>query len=412
MTPFRGLVMSGLIGMAVSCATVQPSIVERGGQYIITVALTDRSAGAIPSDSNRGYLLDGEWRIPMSVRKQVRLLVADYDLEVIDAWPLVSIDEYCIVVGDLAEQLDTLSRDERVASVEPIHRFIAMRTVRRYNDTELRVQLGEDVQAMNRLHEWATGKGVRVGIIDTPIDIAHPDLKHRIKSEEVFLSSDPRPRDLVHGTAVAGIIGAEANNGVGIVGFAPDVEMRGYGACRFFDESSLTICNTFSLAKAIEAAAADDLDVLNLSLAGPYDALLERQLDRMIQRGTIVVAADDPDSVSVRFPAMMAHVIAATTLEDGRSLSPNRIRIEDEHLSTESGGGYRFFYGSSMSAARLTALISLLLEKSPGLSVTNARESLEQIIEGCNSPSVGSECAMKFALADRAKAFSLYQGKR
>jgi len=109
---------------------------------------------------------------------------------------------------------------------------------------------------------------------------------------------------------------------------------------------------------------------------------------------------------------MMAHVIAATTLEDGRSLSPNRIRIEDEHLSTESGGGYRFFYGSSMSAARLTALISLLLEKSPGLSVTNARESLEQIIEGCNSPSVGSECAMKFALADRAKAFSLYQGKR
>ena len=400
-----------MCGLLQSCTSPSVEVDNGRGEFIITVALPDGNAAGAPSDADKAYGLGVGWQVPIGVRKVVRLLAKDYGFRIVDTWPLYSIHEYCIVTDRISD-VESLSRDGRVTSVQPIHRFVAMDSAPPHNDAELKAQLGGNVDALNRLHEWSTGNGVKVGIIDTPIDVRHPDLEHRIKSQTMFVPATSNISDLVHGTAVAGIIGAEANNGIGIVGFAPDTEIYGYGACRFSKQGSHTVCNTFSLAKAIEAAGGDHLDVLNLSLAGPYDALLDRLLEAVIGKGVIVVAADNPGSTTLRFPAMMAGVIAVSTLNDDRAVSPTPVRIEDEHLSTVPGGGYRYFYGSSMSAARVAALVSLLLEKSPALTEQGARNSLRSIANDCARDSLAGACAMRFALVDDAPAFSMGRATR
>ncbi|MBD3647687.1 MAG: S8 family serine peptidase, partial [Pseudomonadales bacterium] len=283
-----------------------------------------------------------------------------------------------------------------------------MKSAPRYNDEKLEAQFGDHVASVERLHAWSTGKGVKVGVIDTPIDRNHPDLESRIETQEVFFSERLDSADLVHGTAVAGIIGAQAGNGIGIVGFAPDTELHSYAACFHRDDWQRTVCNTFSLAKALAAVADDGIHVLNMSLAGPEDFLLARLIDALINQGTMVVASDNPDSGALRFPASMARVIAATRLGDTRQTSPPLIKTDDEHLTTGTGGTYQYFYGSSMSAARVTALISLLLERNPGIDDLETRRLLADIADNCHT-TFGAEdsCAMKFAISDQVVAFSM-----
>lgn len=229
----------------------------------------------------------------------------------------------------------------------------------------------------------------------------------QIYAETVFTGAPPRLPDLVHGTAVTGIIAANHR-----VGFAPDAQLHVYGACHFQSTLNQTVCNTFSLAKAIEAAVADRLGVVNISLAGPYDALLARQIDALMNSGAIVVAADNPDSDSRRFPAMLERVISATVPGDKRQLSPAPIRVEDEHFSTRAGGGYQFFYGSSMSAARVTGLITVLLQRRPGLTANAARRILGDIHRHCTQAPPEAACTLKFALTEGMSPKTMNQVKR
>ena len=157
---------------------------------------------------------------------------------------------------------------------------------------------------------------------------------------------------------------------------------------------------------------ADRLGVVNISLAGPYDALLARQIDALMNSGAIVVAADNPDSDSRRFPAMLERVISATVPGDKRQLSPAPIRVEDEHFSTRAGGGYQFFYGSSMSAARVTGLITVLLQRRPGLTANAARRILGDIHRHCTQAPPEAACTLKFALTEGMSPKTMNQVKR
>ena len=74
-------------------------------------------------------------------------------------------------------------------------------------------------------HQWSTGKGVRIAVVDSGIDIGHPDLLGRVAlfRDLTGLSGDGQQME-THGLAVAGIIAAAAGNGKGIVGVAPDAK--------------------------------------------------------------------------------------------------------------------------------------------------------------------------------------------
>src|SRR5258705_9176099 len=144
------------------------------------------------------------------------------------------------------------------------------------------------------MQQRATGRGIRVAVIDTGGDRSHPDLRGRIDTARNFVSDDARFDSDIHGTAVAGIIAANADNGIGIVGLAPDAGLLVLKACwQHAIDDVRAQCNTFTLAKALTFAIDQRADIINMSLGGPNDPLLGLLIEIALTRGIIIVAAQD-----------------------------------------------------------------------------------------------------------------------
>ncbi|MFL6728825.1 MAG: S8 family peptidase, partial [Sphingomicrobium sp.] len=122
------------------------------------------------------------------------------------------------------------------------------------------------------LHELATGRGVKVAVIDSGIEARHPDLAGQLTVNRNFIAGRA-PAFEQHGTGVAGIIAAKADNHIGIAGVAPGARLLGLRAC--WQASSIrTVCDSFSLVKALYFAVGQKAEVINMSLSGPDDRLL------------------------------------------------------------------------------------------------------------------------------------------
>jgi len=220
---------------------------------------------------------------------------------------------------------------------------------------------------------------VRVAIVDTGADRTHPDLNGHISIARDFVAAGAIDVDRqfdsdIHGTAVAGIIVAAANNHVGIVGLAPDAEVLMLKACWQLNADEIAArCNSFTLAKALSFAIEQRVDIINLSLGGPADPLLIQLLQVALTRGILIVAAQDPLE---QFPAGLPGVIAVNAVAGpdidavARTVAINsdiagaepRLIVEaqaSELLSTSPKGRYDYFSGSSMAAARVTGLSAL-----------------------------------------------------
>lgn len=360
----------------------------------------------IPKDQQSSRLLTGiknyhngsnQWNLPLSLRGDVSDIIKQYRLNVIDVWPLENIHELCVVVKLDTEQLANLRADRRIADIQAVNHFDVMAGVS-YNDPQFSVQFGEQTRQVEKLHEWSTGQNIKIGIIDTAIDLDHEDLTGKVISQQYYIDDELDLTDHLHGTAVAGIIAANSDNGLGVVGLAPDVALRSYAACYYRDEWQRTVCDTFALAKALAAAHKDELDILNLSLSGPEDRLLSRLIKSLIQDGTIVVAADNAAAPAKRFPASMEIVIAVATRDEKKHYQPPSLKIADEHLSTKPGDGYQFFYGTSMAAARASALIALIISKQ-SQDYQQVRTILMTIHDSCKERHDTEKiCALAFAV--------------
>jgi subtilisin family serine protease len=212
------------------------------------------------------------------------------------------------------------------------------------------------------LRELATGRNVRVAVIDSMVDAGHPDLAGQVWLARNFAPERPSAPE-THGTGVAGIIAAVADNHLGIAGVAPGVRLMALRAC--WQEPQATSCNTLSLAEALHFAIDHDAQVINMSLAGPPDPLLGRLLDVAVGRGIVLVGAADPNLPHGGFPASHAGVIAvsddataAHTL--GAVLAPGR-----DVPTTEPGGRWYLVNGSSYAAAHVSGLYALMRERRP-----------------------------------------------
>src|SRR5262245_526956 len=143
-----------------------------------------------------------------------------------------------------------------------------------------------------------TGAGVTIGIVDTGIDAAHPDLQNvagglNCVSNEVIGNPNaaknwrPALKDGEHGTHVAGIAAGRGTTS-GFRGVAPGATLRAY---RVFPDVGGPASN-FDIAKGIDAAVNDKCDIINLSLGGPTkDDLTQAAIDRALAAGIVVVVA-------------------------------------------------------------------------------------------------------------------------
>ena len=190
-----------------------------------------------------------------------------------------------------------------------------------------------------------------------------PNLSGRVAVEQNFVDARVHVAES-HGTAVAGIIGARADDGEGIVGIAPQARLMALRAC-WEVSAEKTLCSSFTLAKALQVAIEDKADVINLSLTGPQDELLARLLDVAIERRTTVVGAVDPDMPDGGFPASHRGVLAVSDESSHRSSGPVLIAPGDDIPTTAPGGRWNFVSGASYAAAHVAGMVALVKELAP-----------------------------------------------
>ena len=135
-------------------------------------------------------------------------------------------------------------------------------------------------------------------------------------------------------------------------------------------------CSSFTLAKALQFALDENAQVINLSLGGPRDRLLERLLDIALSRGITIVGAADPKLGNGGFPASHRGVLAVAG-DDGHDVAGDILLAPGRDIpTTMAGQKWGFVTGSSFAAAHVTGLVALLRELAPDLRPDQLREAL------------------------------------
>jgi subtilisin family serine protease len=348
--------------LAGACATrpttAPPDPVRLAEAQVLVTFPMSRQAPDAAGGSRRSYHSGDAWAVPLHTRQQARRFARDHGLTEVGAWPIGLLGVYCVAYQATGEPtgpalIERLQGDPRTQLVQANARFSGMTTVDDrvgYNDPLVDVQYGEFVGRLASLHAITGGEKVRIGVIDTSVDLDHPDLAGQV-TRQVELVPAHSAEERLHGTAVTGVIAAAAGNGEGLVGIAPRADVYVYGACSVQDEA--TWCSSFSIAQALAEAIEADMDVINMSFAGPEDPLITALLDKALDTDTVLVAAGNTDVPGRRFPAGLPGVYSADN-------DHNLWFAYPERLSTRAGGSYQVFFGSSISSAGMTGLAALV----------------------------------------------------
>lgn len=295
-----------------------------------------------------------------AARRTAAAVARSYGLHLAVDWPMPALGLDCYVM-DVPEPLQPLevatrvSREPGVAWAQPMGVFRTLGA----GDPLMAQQPAAVEWHLDDLHRTATGRDVRVGVVDSGVQADHPDLLDQV-AEQVNLVTDRPLVPELHGTAVAGIIAAREGNRVGIAGVAPLARIVGLRACWQLSASD-TRCNSLSLALALSAAIERNVQVINMSLAGPQDRLIQRFIETAQDRGIAVVAARDGAARDGGFPASMKGVIAVSETPPpptSHGVAAPGIDV----LTTLPPSRWGIVSGSSYAAAHVSGLVALVLD--------------------------------------------------
>lgn len=334
-------------------------------------------AGSTP----RGYDSIATYGVSAEARRTARAIAAEYGLQEAAAWPIRALRVHCLVYRipdgqDRDAIVARLAANPRVELAQPLQTFATSATG--YDDRYVDLQRSFADMSVAAAHRWSLGVGVTVAIVDSGIDASHPDLEGRVRTSLDFV--DPRadqPEHGRHGTEVAGVIAAVGNNGRGIVGVAPGVELLALRACWQATASSAAAqCSTFTLALALGAAIDARADVINLSLVGPPDRLLSALVEKATSLGAIVVGAVPASGRLEGFPAGTPGVLAVDMAE--RLVTAPALQAPGQEILTLTpDGGYDFASGNSLAVANVTGAVALLRARRP-VAAPQARSLLQE----------------------------------
>ncbi len=400
-----------------SLLLVEPATAQRNDtERDILVTFDNQGARAQSTGMSAPYRNRKRYSIAAAARRSADEVRNEYALLEVDHWPIRSLSVYCFVYrvpsGEDREALiDRLKSDARIESVQALHEFETGTSANtNYDDTYANLQYGLGILDISAAHRISRGQGVRVAIIDSDADSKHEDLKGRLSKIEVFVNSKSGT-DAEHGTAVASVIGANANNAKGIVGIAPEARLELFVSCWSDDATDNAICDSFTLAKALDTLLEEPPDILNMSLTGPFDPLLARLLDEVQDAGVVMIAAR-PTVVNSgnHFPASLEAVISVGNSErrpqgsGGSSQQSLDIYAPGQQIMVAvPNNSYDFRSGSSLAAAHVSGAVALLLAVSPDLSFSSILEFLRESQYAGPTGAVSINACIVLQLADPAR---------
>ncbi len=251
---------------------------------------------------------------------------------------------------------------------------------------------------LEQLNNQYSGAGITIGLVDDGIDTSHPDLQSQIdfalSYDAVYKTQDGKHKTVFdfHGTMVAGIMVATANNETGIVGIAPDAEIAStrvnwkweaitdaLGKQYQFDISN----NSWS---AVDPFG-DNFNSTTLTFA--YEALRRGVENGRGQNGTVFVfsagnSASSGDNTNYHNFQNAREVITVAAAQSDGSLAsfstPGANVLVGAYgvglLTTVRGGHYANFSGTSGAAPVVSGVVALMLEANPNLGYRDVQKIL------------------------------------
>jgi subtilisin len=353
----------------------------------LLITFVDRTINRdLTVNTQDNYRLRGQYNNSGWSERFAHQLAKRYQLQFVAQWPVTELGVSCVVYQvpeslSLQQIMTALQHDRDVSAVQLMHSFEVLSDQQSankpYNDPYLKLQTGFQSLGITELHKKSTGQGVRIALIDTGVDIDHPDLKGQI---HYFENMAPEPNSPnfaeMHGTAVAGVLSARPDNHIGIAGIAPEAEVMVFRACWPTKSGALAArCNSFTLALALNQAIRLNSHIINMSLSGPEDPLLKLLIEKALSKGIVVIAATPAKDQNSGFPASLPGVIPVA--QEGKNDKPDIVVAPGQDiLTTVPHEAYDFMSGSSFATPHVAGLIALLLQLHPNWQVVDLKQQL------------------------------------
>lgn len=246
-----------------------------------------------------------------------------------------------------------------------------------FNDAEFLIYQAHIFKAIGYSKEF-DGAGVKVAIVDSGINMNHEDLNAELIQEGYNYTSEDigDVRDQTgHGTFIAGIIGAQENNSLGIVGLTPKVEII---PIKCFADDLDTDIDT--VVRAIDKAIELKVDVINLSFTTEeYSHALEAVIKKAINENIIIVASSGNDlSGKVYYPASFEQVVSVNSIRVeavGMLIQTSSLSNSNDEVIVSAPGddilslshlddsGYKLRSGSSYATAIVSSVAIMMKQK-------------------------------------------------
>ncbi len=243
---------------------------------------------------------------------------------------------------------------------------------------------------------WAVTKGspsIVVAVLDTGVDLSQPDLQGAFVPGYDFVNNDSDPSDdFGHGTAVAGIVAARSDNGLGGAGLCPRCSIMPVKVAAADGAASEA-----NVASGITWAADHGARVINLSLGGTYGATVAGAVSYARSKGVLVAAAAGNDGNSNPFyPAANPGVlsVAATQPNDLLYSWSNHgswvaVAAPGCDLATLRGATYGEFCGTSASTPFVSGLAALAMSYAPSASADSIKQAITSSAHGVGGVTYG-----------------------
>ncbi|MEO9874347.1 MAG: S8 family serine peptidase [Anderseniella sp.] len=315
------------------------------------------------------------------MRRSARAADADavareFRLEITGRWVLDMMDTRLVRyrIRDkrtVTQVIAALRNDPRVGAPQPNYRYRPQTGVRKLPPTDLQYAL--DKTGIMSAHSLTRGRGARIAIIDSGIDVTHPDLANAVAASfQVAGKAAARPGD--HGTAIAGIIRARGQ----IRGVAPEAVLLDVNVFRSSGSKEPAFATTASILRGLDWALSRRARIINMSLAGPNDPMLQQAIIAAYRNRAIMVAAAGNGGANApsAFPAAYEQVIAvtATDVADriyGSANQGNYIAVAApgvDILAPALKHAHLLQTGTSFAAAHVSGIIALIVGRTPKLT--------------------------------------------